>query len=99
MISESQVASSSRGASITNPLVAAGLVPGYLSDIFTTPEDEVGNKPKRRRITNARVLTENEYIEMMKEKERQEREAEELKQQRKEERERKKEEREKNKRE
>ena len=37
------------------------------------------------------MLTENEYTEMIKEKERQEREAEELKQQRKEERERKKE--------
>ena len=45
------------------------------------------SKLKRRRITKAQVLTENEHVEMMKEKDRKEKEAEELKKKRKEERE------------
>ena len=52
-------------------------------------------QPKKRRIVKARVLTENEYVEMMKEKDRKEKETEELKQKRKEEREKKRKEREK----
>jgi len=50
--------------------------------------------PKRRRITKARVLTENEYYDMLKEKEREEKEREEQKQKRKEEREKRKKEKE-----
>ena len=88
--------SSGRGSSIVNPLVATGMVPTHLADIFCTPDMDPQTQPtKRRRIKRARVLTENEYIDMMKEKDAKKREAEELKKKRKEERERKKEEREK----
>ena len=80
-------------SSATNPLVRAGLVPTHLADLFSTPETEM--QPKKRRIVKARVLTENEYVEMMKEKDRKEKETEELKQKRKEEREKKRKEREK----
>ena len=45
-----------------NPLIAAGLVPSDLVDIFCT-SDRDENRPKRRHLTNARVLTENEYYE------------------------------------
>lgn len=76
-------------------MVAAGLVPSYL---YSSPEDDTVSKPKRRRITKARVLTENEYVEMMKEKDRK-KEAEELKKKRKEEREEKRREKERQKRE
>ena len=51
-----------------NPLIAAGLVPSDLADIYCT-SDRDENRPKRRRLTNARVLTENEYYDMLKEKE------------------------------
>ena len=81
-------------ASFENPLVAAGLVPSHLADIFSTPHDDPESRPKRRRITDARVLTENEYYDLLKAKERKEKEEEELKQQRKEERERRKKEKE-----
>ena len=75
------------------------MVPAHLADIFCTPDMAPQTQPtKRRRITRARVLTENEYIHMM-EKDAKEREAEELNKKRKEERERKKEEREKQERE
>ena len=44
--------------SFENPLVAAGLVPSHLADIFSTPHDDPESRPKRRRIkTDARVLT------------------------------------------
>ena len=76
--------------STENPLVAAGLIPTHLSDIFCTPHHVTESKPKRRRIT-ARVLTENEYYDLLKEKDRKDKEDKELKQKRKEERERKKE--------
>ena len=82
LFSSSPVSSTSnlgRGTPITNPLVAAGLVPSYLADLFSSPEDDTLNKPKQRRITKAQVLTENEYVEMMKEKDRQEKKAGELK--------------------
>ena len=76
------------------------MVPAHLADVFCTPDMDPQTQPtKRRRITRARVLTENEYIDMMKEKDAKEREAEELKKKRKEEQEHKKEEREKQKRE
>jgi len=76
------------------------MVPAHLADILCTPDIDPQTQPtKRRRITRTRVLTENEYIDMMKEKDAKEKEAEELKKKRKEERERKKEEREKQKRE
>lgn len=51
--------SSAETSHTENPLVSAGLVPPHLSDIFSTMDTE--SKPKRRRITKARVLTENEY--------------------------------------
>ena len=84
----------SGSGSIVNPLVRAGLVPTYLADIFTVPDDQSQSLRKRRRITKTRVLTEDEYVKMMKEKEAKENEAQELKKKRREERERKKEERE-----
>ena len=82
------------GLSIVNPLVRAGLVPTYLADIFSVPDEQSQSTRKRRRITKTRVLTEDEYMEMLKEKEAKENEAKELKKKRREERERKKEERE-----
>ena len=77
---------------ITNPLVAAGLIPANLSDILSTPEETTSTK--QRRITGARVLTADEYHKMMEEKDRKEKEAAELKEKRKQEREEKKRERE-----
>ena len=71
--------------SVQNPLVSAGLVPSHLADIFCANcEDQ--NRPKRRRITNARVLTENEYY-MLKAKELKETLEQEAKERRKRERE------------
>ena len=72
-----------------NPLIAAGLVPSDLADIFCT-SDRDENRPKRRRLTNARVLTENEYYDMLKEKEQKEKEEQGAKEKRKKEREQKK---------
>ena len=72
-----------------NPLIAAGLVPSDLADIFCT-SDRDENRPKRRRLTNARVLTENEYFDMLKEKEQKEKEEQGAKEKRKKEREQKK---------
>ena len=69
-----------------NPLIAAELVPSDLADIFCTL-DRDENRPKRRRLTNARVLTENEYYDMLKEKERKEKEEQGAKEKRKKERE------------
>ena len=68
--------SSGRESSIVNPLVMTGMVPAHLAEIFCTPDMDPQSQPtKRRRITKARILTENEYIEMMKEKDAKEREA------------------------
>ena len=89
-----QATPSSSCAVVQNPLVMAGLVPQHLSDIFLTPQSDAANQ-KSRRITGAKVLTENEYFEFVKEKERKEREATELKQKRREERELKRDEKEK----
>ena len=77
---------------ISNPLVAAGLIPEDLADILSAPEETTATK--RRRITGARVLTADEYYKMMEEKDRKEKEAAELKEKRKQEREEKKRERE-----
>jgi len=85
---------SSRTA-VENPLVRAGLVPQYLADILKTPQTDEASKQSSRRITGVRVLTSNEYVEIMREKDKKEKEAAELKKRRKEERELKKMEREK----
>ena len=66
----------------------AGLVPQHLADIFMTVHaDEANDKCTSRRTTGVRVLTSNDYVEIMKEKDRKVKEAAELKQKRKEERE------------
>ena len=74
---------------IVNPLVSAGLVSANLADILSTPAMDSADKPKRR-VVKARVLTEDEYVNILKEKDRKEKEAAELKEQRKIERARKK---------
>ena len=92
---QSTPVSSSRSP-VENPLVRAGLLPAHLADIFATDyADATTEKHGSRRITRVRVLTSNDYVEMMKEKERKEREAAGQKRKRKEEREMKKIEREK----
>ena len=53
---------------IQNPLVRAGLIPQDLADIFLSPQTNEREKRPSRRITGVRVLTSNEYVEMMKEK-------------------------------
>ena len=50
-----------------NPLVNAGLIPGNLADILATSDPEI--QPKRR-IIKAKVLTEDEFYDTLKEKER-----------------------------
>ena len=74
--------------SAENPLVAVGLVPSHLADLFCTPHREDENRPTRKCLTNARVLTENEYYDMLKEKKQKEKEEQEAKERRKNERER-----------
>ena len=72
---------------VENPLVKAGLIPQHLADILTTPcADEAAGKKSSRRITGVRVLTANEYVDMVREKDKREKEAAELKQKKKEER-------------
>ena len=80
---------------IENPLVRVGLVPQDLADIFLSPQTDERDKRPSRRITGVRVLTSNEYVEMIREKDRKKKEASEMKQRRKEEREHKKMEKEK----
>ena len=80
---------------IKNPLVRVGLVPQDLADIFLSPQTDERDKRPSRRITGVRVLTSNEYVEMIREKDRKKKEASEMKQRRKEEREHKKMEKEK----
>ena len=84
-------ASSSRRSPIMNPLVMAGLVPEDLSDILSTPPNDsaVTNK-QTKRITGARNLTSEEYVEMLREDKRKKIEAEELKEKRNHEREKRK---------
>ena len=72
--------------SADSPLVVAGLVPSHLADKFCTPHREDENGPKRRHLT-MRVLTENEYYDMLKEKKQKEKEEQEAKERRKNERE------------
>ena len=75
-------------ALVENPLVRVGLVPQHLVDIFVTAcAHELNEKPSSRCITGVRVLTSNEYVEMMKQKDIKEKETAEMKQKRKEERE------------
>ena len=77
--------------SAQNPLVRAGLVPQHLADILSTSlTDEVTENRPSRRVTWVRVLTSDEYAEMVQEKDGKEKEAIQLKQQKKEERERRK---------
>ena len=73
---------------VLNPLVRAGLVPVHLADILSPQAENVAEKWSCR-ITGVRVLTSNEYTEMMREKDRREKEAAEMKQKEKEEREQK----------
>ena len=75
---------------VINPLVKAGLVPENLADILSASDPEI--QPKRR-IVKARVLTEGEYYEILKEKERKEKEEKEKKEKNRIEREKKKAER------
>ena len=83
---QSSPVSSSRSP-VENPLVRAGLVPVLLEDIFATDyADATTEKRGSRQTTGVRVLTSNDYVEMMKEKERKERKAAEQKQKQKEER-------------
>ena len=63
-------------------------MPQHLADIFVTAcTHELNEKPSSRRITGVRVLTPNEYVEMIKQKDIKEKETAEMKQKRKEERE------------
>ena len=73
---------------VQNPLVRAGLVPECLTDILSPQADNATEK-RSRQITGVRVLTSNEYTEMMRVKDRREKEVAEMKQTRKEEREQK----------
>ena len=87
-ISQKHCMTPSSQAAVENPLVRAGLVPQHLADIFMTINaDEVNDKCTSQRITGVRVLTLNDYMEMMKEKDRKVKEAAELKQRRNEKRE------------
>lgn len=83
---EHSTPTSSRAA-VENPLVRAGLVLQHLMDIFQTICADQVSKQTSRHITGVRVLTSNEYVEMMKEKKRKQKEVEELKQKWKEKRE------------
>ena len=58
---------------VQNPLVRAGLVPECLTDILS-PQENNATEKRSRRITGVRVLTSNEYTEMMKVKDRREKE-------------------------
>ena len=71
---------------VQNPLVRAGLVPESLADILS-PQAYNATEKRSRRITGVRVLTSNEYTDMMRVKDRREKEVAEMKQTQKEERE------------
>ena len=79
---------------LSNPLVMAGLVPGNLADILSTSGCEDLQKKPKRKVFKARVLTEQEFFETLKNKEQKEAEMEEMKEQRRIQREQKKKERE-----
>ena len=79
---------------LSNSLVMAGLVPQNLADILSTSGcEDVQRKPKRR-VFKARVLTEQEFYETLKDKEAKELEMEAQKERRRIEREQKRKERE-----
>ena len=59
---------------VENPLVRVGLVPQHLADIFLQADKTAERRPSRR-ITGVRVLTSNEYVQMVREKDRKEKEA------------------------
>ena len=63
---------------IENPLVRVGLIPQDLADIFLSPQTDERDKRPSRHITGVWVLTSNEYVEMMREKDRKEKEASEI---------------------
>ena len=74
-----------------NPLVMVELVPEDLSDIVSTPlNDSAVTKKQTKRITEARNLMSEKYVEMLREDKRKKIEAEELKEKRKHEREKRK---------
>ena len=71
-----------------NQHVMAGLVPEDLSDILSTPpNDSAVTKKRTKRITGARNLMFEEYVEMLREDKRKKIEVEEMKEKRKHERE------------
>ena len=86
-VSTTPPATTPKRSPIVNPLVSAGLIPSNLGDIFAPPPSSA-SKPKRR-IVKARVLTEDEFANLLKEKDRKEKEAAEDKERRKIEREQK----------
>ncbi len=88
--SPSYVSETSTSPEIVNPLVTAGLVPQNLSDILVPCNIPV---PKRRRIVDARVVTEDEYYTILVEKDAKEKAEKQAKEKRKILREKKKEER------
>ncbi len=63
-------------------MVSAGLVSPHLADILSTPTVDSAEKPKHR-VVKARVLTKNEYVDILREKERKEKEVALLKEKRK----------------
>ena len=84
---QQQCTTPSSRAAVEKPLVRAGLVPQHVTDIFMTVNaDEANDKRTSRYITGLKVLTLNDYMEMMKENDRKVKEVVELKQTRKEER-------------
>ena len=61
---------SSKGASrpcATNPLLVAGLIPANLADIFQVPQRKE-QTARRRFITTAGVITADEYVEEMRQR-------------------------------
>lgn len=82
LFSSSPSSGGSKRSPIVNPLVSAGLISANLADILSTPGMDPADKPKRR-VVKARVLTEDEYVDILKEKERKGKEAADLKEQRK----------------
>ena len=72
--------SSSMCSLILKPLVIAGLLPEDMSDIVSPPlNDSAVTKKQTKRITEARNLMSEEYVEMLREDRRKKLKAEELK--------------------
>ena len=74
----------------SNPLVAAGLIPSHLHDILAVTNYVSTAKKKTRVVTKARVITNEEYLEELAQKEKEKAEKEQKKEERKLQRERKK---------